>query len=58
MYAKSVGKLTKIAIITDGKGMGADWKVDQVKIVHGKETYTWIWIILNNDVVKTDKFIY
>ena len=39
LVAEPIGRLKKISLSHDGKGIGSDWKVDSVKIVINKDVY-------------------
>jgi hypothetical protein len=41
-------KIKKITIENDGKGLGADWKVNYVKIVVNNETYKCVHFLFKN----------
>jgi hypothetical protein len=43
IYAKPLGVMNKISIGNDGKGMGADWLLEYVKISYKTETFRYVF---------------
>ncbi len=42
VHAKDVGTIKKVVVVSDGKGLGSDWKLEYLKVYHKNQVYKYM----------------